>query len=49
MEMSCQINAILVRVLGGKQYRVTVSALNAELTIPLQLLGQEEYHFSCTF
>lgn len=47
MEMSCQTNVILVRALGRKQYRVTVSALNAELTVPLQLLGQEEYNFSC--
>lgn len=47
MEMSSQTNAILARVLGRKQYRITVSALNAELIVPLQLLGQEEYDFSC--
>lgn len=47
--MSCQTNAILVSVLGRNKYRVTVSALNAELTVPLQLLGQEEYKFSCIF
>lgn len=41
MEMSCKTNAILVRVLRRKQHRVTVSALNAELTVLLQLLGQE--------
>lgn len=39
MEMGCQTNTILVRVLGRKKYRITVSALNVELTIPMQPLG----------